>query len=537
LGLRQAFSSAYVVQDDVRQHVFWMWRYVDSSLLPQDLIADYFQSVAPIGYKNLYRLATSLGIQPILCSKLLPSILGVLGTVYSFLLCLEIIPLGMVAFLASVILNQSLWMGVDLASATPRAFIYPLFLAFLYYLTRRSAWGVGLTVLLQGLFYPPLVLLASGLLAVRLVDWQTQSLRLTRDRAPYQLAAIGIGMGILVLLPHLLFSSAYGPTITAAQARTWPEFLPQGRSVFFDDNAWFYWLGGDSGFLHRGLTEPLTLVFSLFLPGLWLGRSRFPLFQFATGNLQLLPQLLLTSTGLFLAAHALLFKLYAPNRYTQHTLRIVMAIAAALLLVALVDGLWQGLAQGKRFLALRQGVAGIALVLVVGIVVLYPCFMESFLEVEYVQGKYPELYGFLQQQPTDSLVASLAPEADNIGTFSARSVLVSREHSRPYDLGYYGQFRQRVVDLIEAQYSSDLTQVQDVTLQYQIDFWLLDANTFNLDFLAQDNWLQQFQPHMQQAIDQLQTGPPPALIKVPDSCTAFSSNDIKLLQASCLLKL
>ena len=50
LALREGFSSQWVVQDDARQHVFWMLRYLDPQLFPDDLIADYFQSVAPVGY-------------------------------------------------------------------------------------------------------------------------------------------------------------------------------------------------------------------------------------------------------------------------------------------------------------------------------------------------------------------------------------------------------------------------------------------------------------------------------------------------------
>jgi len=48
LALQEAFSSEYVIQDDARQHVFWTRRFLDSNLFPNDLIADYFQSVAPL---------------------------------------------------------------------------------------------------------------------------------------------------------------------------------------------------------------------------------------------------------------------------------------------------------------------------------------------------------------------------------------------------------------------------------------------------------------------------------------------------------
>ena len=66
---QQAFAGEYVVQDDARQHVFWMQRFRDPDLFPNDLIADYFQSVAPVGYTWFYKIAALLGINPLLLSN------------------------------------------------------------------------------------------------------------------------------------------------------------------------------------------------------------------------------------------------------------------------------------------------------------------------------------------------------------------------------------------------------------------------------------------------------------------------------------
>src|SRR4030095_5323885 len=74
LALHQAVGSEYMLADYVREHVFWMFRYVDPRLFPQDPIADYFQSLAPPGYASLYWLLAQLGIDPLLASKLLPSV-------------------------------------------------------------------------------------------------------------------------------------------------------------------------------------------------------------------------------------------------------------------------------------------------------------------------------------------------------------------------------------------------------------------------------------------------------------------------------
>ncbi|MEM9504455.1 MAG: hypothetical protein AAGA01_10925, partial [Cyanobacteria bacterium P01_E01_bin.43] len=57
LVLHSSFGATYVVQDDARQHVFWMQRWLDPALLPDDFMADYFAYQAPPGYKLLYQSA------------------------------------------------------------------------------------------------------------------------------------------------------------------------------------------------------------------------------------------------------------------------------------------------------------------------------------------------------------------------------------------------------------------------------------------------------------------------------------------------
>ena len=68
-ALRLAFASIYLA-DDVREHVFWMFRYMDPGLFPQDPIADYFQSLAPSGYASPTGCLAKVGIDPLLASKL-----------------------------------------------------------------------------------------------------------------------------------------------------------------------------------------------------------------------------------------------------------------------------------------------------------------------------------------------------------------------------------------------------------------------------------------------------------------------------------
>src|SRR6476469_2778301 len=108
LAMQKAFSGEYVVQDDARVYIIWMQRLLDADLFKGDLIADYFQSVTPWGYATFYKLMAAVGIPPLLVTKLLPIVLGLVATSYCFGICLELLQIPMAGFISTLILKQSL---------------------------------------------------------------------------------------------------------------------------------------------------------------------------------------------------------------------------------------------------------------------------------------------------------------------------------------------------------------------------------------------------------------------------------------------
>jgi hypothetical protein len=537
LGLREAFSSEYVVQDDARQHIFWMLRFLDPKLFPNDLIADYFQSVAPAGYSSFYGLMAFLGVNPLILSKLLPIVLGMLTTGYCFGISLQILPIPATGFMATLMLNQHLWMKDDLVSATPRAFAYPLMLAFLYYLLRASLFPCLLTIALLGLFYPQCVFICVGVLVLRLWDLRSGNFGFSREKSHYLFCAAGVGIAFLVMLPYALKSSEFGPVITVTQAKQLPEFLPKGRSAFFHETLKEYFLFGvRSGMFPRSLFTPVTLCAALVLPLLLRFHAKFPLLKQVTGNVIVLAQMFLASVGMFLIAHWFLFKLHLPSRYTGVSFRIIVALLAAIALTAILDTIFQACEQpakahpqARQFLALAStAVISIALVC-------YPSFVNKFPVTKYKQGKEPALYEFFQSQPKDILIASLEDEANNLPTFSRRSVLVGSEYAIPYHVGYYRQLSQRIHDLIRAQYSPNLADVRIFIHKYGVDFWLLERKALTPKNLAQNRWLNQYQPTTTQALANLQQGKTPAILSAMERCAVFETPRLVLLQADCIL--
>lgn len=541
LSLHSAFRSEFVIQDDARQHIFWMQRFLDPDLFSQDLIADYLESVSPFGFKALYKIIAYFGVNPLLASKILPFILGLISTRFCFGISLQLLPIPAVGFLTSLLLNQGLWMEDDLVSATPRAFVYPLFLAFLYYLLRRSLLPMLGAIILEGLFYPQIALLSIGILTLRLFDSQNWKLQFSSDRFNFWAGLTGLIVAACVLLPYKLTATEFGPIITVAQAQLQPAFNYVdgrfGRAFFFHDNPLIYWLiGPRSGLLFVGILPPLALL-GLTLPFLIRRTQTFPLAARISPKIKILTQIIIASVGLFCFAHLVLFKLHFPSRYTYHSLRIVLTLAAGIALMLLID------AQLRRFIQyLEQGFTRIKLLqfgltLIFGFLLISLPFLPSITLPNqlYRTGKEPQVYEFLQQQPKDILIASTSEESDFIPTLAQRSTLVAPEYDLPYHTGYYDQFRQRLVDLITAQYSSDLTQVQQFIQKYDIDYWLLDGPTYEPEYIATRMIIRQVEL-VEPILNKIEQGEVFVLSTLVEGCAVVRTEQRLLLEAQCILQ-
>jgi hypothetical protein len=529
LALQKAFQAEYVVQDDAREYVFWMQQFLDPTLLPNDLIAQYFKSITPPGYAAFYHGMAIVGVQPLWLSKVLPVGLGLITTFYSFALCLRLFPFPITGFITTLLLNQSLWSRDDLGSATPRAFVTPLFLAFLYYLLCNQRLGILIALVLQALIYPPLVFITIALLCCTL--WDENARRLDFNQLKF--VGVCIGFSAIALLPYALSSSQFAPLITRAQAWAMPELHPGGRHPFFNPNPWAFWLIGE----HSGILPPLMpplIWLGILLPILMRYPLRFPLVQQINHRIAILPKMVWVALGLFAAAHLLLLKLFFPTRYTTHTFRIVLVIAAGIVLTILLDTLLRAcetLAVQHHWIALGTRLTLITMTML--ILLASPQVSKGFPRTNVRVVKDASLYQFLKTQPKDTLVATLSDEANNIATFAQRSVLFSKEHSLPFHLGYYRQIRQRILDVMQAQYSSDLRAVKQTIDKYQIKLWLIDQSAFTPLYLTNSAWLSSFEPEFTIALTHLQKGKVPALAKL-SQCSVFNTPQLMLLDTACI---
>ena len=538
LALRKAFDGDYVVQDDARQHVFWMSRFIDPQLFPNDLIADYYQSIAPWGYKNLYRLAASIGIEPLVFNKFVPTIVGLVMTTYCFAVSLELLPIPFGAYVTTLLFNQNIWVQGSIISGTARDFIYPLFLVFIYYWLRRSLLGICIALVLVSWFYPSSILIFAGVLFLQLWRFDGYIPRLKRDKQTYVFSCIGLVVAFVVLLPYAIAAGEYGPTTTLEQARSLPEFVAGGRAGFFYDNdPWEYWFNASrTGIKLAPALIPQLAYLGLLLPFLIKFPQRFPLVNKINPKISYLRDILIVSFGLFFTAHAALFKLYLPSRYTSRSLKVTIVLAAGIALMLILDAVKNWATGSQSHPKIKSIVAFACLGILFAALITFPIARSNFTNTGYHRGEHPELYQFFQQQPKDITIASLTPEANLIPSFARRSVLVAEEYAIPYHWGYYEPLRQRAVDLIEAQYTSDRTTVIDFIDRYGIDFWLIERSSFTPEYLEGSRWFSDRPSVTPKAIANLRQGKVGVVASLQESCAVFEDPRYVVLDTKCILR-
>jgi hypothetical protein len=538
-----AFSHQYTVQDDARQHIFWMQKFIDSELFKNDLIADYFQSVAPLGFTYLYKIFATFGISPLVFNKILPLFLGLVTTGYCFLICLEIISVPWAGFLSTIFLNQNLWLMDSLSSGTPRAFVYPIFLAFVYYLSKRSLLPCLLTIVLQAEFYPQLIFISVIMLLLQLITWHKQQLRFISKNL--FLVASGLAIALISLSMYAPNSARFSPTLTAELAKQLPELAEGGRTAFFLSDRLFFWLlAPRSGFFpHEWFYawQYIIICFLLCCLGLllpWFDRRFhcFPLLQKINHRSSIFSQVIIASLIAFAIAHLCLFKFHLPSRYTQHSIRILMALGDGIVVAILLDAIWRSLTKKFKVLASVKNVAiALGILLFFTPVYIAKAHPQYLTAIGYLQGESPLLYQFLQHQPKDSVIASLTKEGDFIPSLAQRSVLVAEEYAIPYHQGYYQQIKQRTKDLIAAQYSNNWQELKQFIQRYRINLWLLDRHAFEREYLEKNRWISHFSREKERAIANLESKSKPIIQQLQSQCQNFADKNSILLETKCLL--
>ncbi|MGC2432913.1 MAG: hypothetical protein WA433_03945 [Desulfobaccales bacterium] len=464
-----AWSNPYVINDDVRQQIFWMQQWLDPQLFRGDLLADYARHYVPWGVQGLYWLAAWV-TNPISFSKFLPGLLFIFLALCLYRLGLGIGGRGLAWTMVAVYWFMPFFLD-NLAGGLARAFAAPLLAFFWLCWQEERPWGMGAALLLQALFIPYIFITSALAVALAWLAGRWGSLRpppFPAQRAHFFLLAAGAAL--VALMNYSFDASGFGPLVSYAEMVNRPEFYAGGRyailpvpSIFWElINPW-EWI---APFRDLGLLAGIATCVVLAGATLW-GLTRVALRALAP-RLQPLGYLLLAGLAVYCLARIFLLKLFIPDRYLIYILNLAYCLILALGLNALLK-----VEQWPRTLAVLVLAAAVAL----GVWRLWNVGLKDF-------AVYRPVYAALAATPKDAIIAGHPNLMDNVPTFARRRVLVTYKLAHPWSKGLWQKIEPRLEDLFAAYYAADPQEVIAFCRKYQVSFLVVDDRHFTPEFLA-----------------------------------------------------
>ncbi len=475
----EAFLNPYVINDDVRQQIYWMAQYKDPQLFEGHWLTDYARHYVPWGVKGLYWLGARLWA-PLYFGKLLTGALFVFLSGLVFLIGQNMRgrPLAWSAAAVCWLMPYFLY---NMSGGLARSFASPLLALFWLCWLARRPWGVGLSLILQALFIPYIFVLSA--LAVGLAwlggraGWSAPGPFPTRAG---HYALLVIAAGLAFWFNHSLAAAGYGPLVSAADMAGKPEFTAAGRFQILPVPSLLYEVTyrpweriapfQEFGLLFGGLVCALIIVLSLW------GARRANWRLFALRVRQPIFFLALASLILYFLARLFLFQLFAPARYVQYSINLFYCLALALFLSALFK--------------IHRWPRGLAVVVILSVAVTAGARLKGVGLYDYSAAK--PLYAALAQTPKNALVAGHPDLMDNVITFGRRPVLASFELAHPWSKGLWQRLRPRLEELFEAYYAEDAETVKRFCRKYGVDYIVVDERHFSPDFLTAEPFFEPF---------------------------------------------
>lgn len=445
------FYDITAINDDVRNQIYWMARFIDPGYFSNDYIASYFTQSSMISplIGLLYQFLSHFA-DPKFATQFLVFPIILLTTFFLYKAA-ETHAGPKYAFWVCFVFNLYIWTMKYTAGSLPRSYFYLLFFLFLWLLAaKRWNWLIACFVL-QALIYPTAFFVSIVTLILEI--FQTKKTLGSFDKAQIQTSIIGSLAAFVVFYFRYLrhHASQFGSMQSLTEALKMPEFYIDGRACVF-----VVPFKLSTQLLHGvpGMIIYLSVIVALY----WIIK------RFVISKLSMIstPNYLWTSVSaslfLFVLAHFVLFYLYLPHRYITYVLPLIPIFLLGAVLYKL----------DMKFTHKPIVIWSIAILC---LALIYPRWNDDLIEIPQNEQK---LYQFLKTTPRNALVVAPLKLASNIPAFSYRSVLVSHEVNIPFHKDYYKEIQARIkaLDLIYS--SRNNIELTNIIHKYNIRYIIID---------------------------------------------------------------
>lgn len=562
-------SGPLVFQTDAQIHEFWMRRFQDAALfqdpLTKALLATGYE---PPGFQAVYWVASHL-VDPVRFGEVLPLVLQPLAVWLVFRIVREHTPWRPAAWLGAALFLVP-WDIHRFSGGHPRAFAQPIVLLAVFLLLRRRTAAAALVPPLGALLYPPTSLVALAVVLLSAID-RTGRFFLDRTRASWAVAS-AVAFAVVTVGTRVLLGS--DGLISVDEARRYPEFGPSGQMHFFATSTLDYLSQNYSGFF-LGPAGSILAVSAILL--LLLRPRNATLLRWEVWSVPI------ASLTLFTTAHALLFHLYLPHRYTYPLLPF-FCIAVAVMLRPTLEALGRrrfGLLGLSPLLALalagvgliafplgpRRSIAGfgawlgdavwyLAIGLGVGLMLAAvaiwrhsprrtaPAAAAAALltgsllvgEVTFAGGghspaatscSHGAVYRYLGTLPAEAVIAGDPSVLSCVPIAARRPVLISRKLYQPWERDYFRIIRPRMFATMEAMYGGNRGAIVALRTRYGADYLLVRT-------AARRRPPPRMAPFTEQVSRLLRGVAVPAVGRLPSSCETWRAGRFVVYDLACV---
>lgn len=499
-----ALTNPYVVNEDVRQQIYWMQEWNEPGIFDDDLLTRYAKNYVPWGVQFVYGLG-SFAMNPVQFTKVLTGILFI--SIAGLLLVLarglgdDLTALYTVCFyfLMAFFISR-------ISGGLSRGFGLLLLIAYLIFMARDRLLEAGMMLLLQSLFNPYIfvlcfvthVLFVAHAHGRRLIGRLAELARASsmRDRQalgteqptrrasePRGLTPAEIRRMALTVLPVLggvalmgakyvrLKSDEFGDLVTRADIVNKIEYTALGR----------FELLPPSGLL-LDFIRPLAYDAPLEVwpgtgPWFWVFLAVFlVILVFTLGKhtvnmagFRVFAYLLGAAGILYAASSVLLMRLFLPSRYIEYPLAVFYCLLLAVSLRVIT----------KKLISRRVAFPVVtSLTVALGAILLYDQSVMDY-------SGNAMLLRYLRSTPRTSLIAGHPQVMDNIPTFAARKAFITYELSHTWYKKYWEVIKKRTYDFFQAYYSEDPEAIRRFCRQNGIDYLLVRESDFSPEALRE----------------------------------------------------
>ena len=475
-----ALTNPYVLDDDARQHLYWMRQFQDPELFQGDLLTQYAKNYQTWGVVLLYYLC-SFFVDPILMGKILTVILFSVTTLYLFKLVKHWTNKDTGLLAAVVFMGTPIYMGT-MSGGFPRSFGYPLLAMFLYYLARKEDLKVCLVFILQSLFYPMIFLISllTYLPTFFSISKKKKYFNASGRKIKYFLISFLICTAILAGKYLYSYDPLIGKIVSRSQVERHLEFsMRVGRFPIFPPTPFLRQVTDNfsNGTLFPGLLKDYTDKYSevsiLFNFKIWVAAAfLFLMTEISRRKIRVpceMVFLFLSGVVLFGIANVVMFKLFLPRRYLSYSIPLIGLVV----LVFAIGGCFSKIRNDK----IRKICQVLLLLFILRNYDLKAMAYFNDLSAQ------KDFFAYLKTLPKNTLIAAHPSVADNIPTFAKRKVFINYELSHPFYDRYWQTIQMRTFAFFNAYYSEDPTVIYKFCQENGIDYIIVNKKHFNPGYL------------------------------------------------------